>query len=450
MRQTSLLRKRRNIQRGALLLLLLTGCVSTRPERTGDVDATSLLNRQVPEINIHAAPLSDVISWVIRQTDNEKEGRSLNAILLEEPRWRGEPLAVSYHASNVTIGAVLIEALRQTGLKQVFTNEALVFGTQATIDSLNNKTSLPGTSSPELARKLEEHLASWTGCGCSIHDTATEISRQTGIPIDTSRAVDAQVFFTRYTPSIRNMRIGNFLWWVAVLTHTELVFDWDKVRFESKSSVVIRDFRCNHLTPTAVISSLHDAWRQTPGAGRPLPLLLVGETNALPYGSGSINVSECNLRTVLRVVETVLSVKYQSYTNGVVFVPLPCYDGRIVCEEIPVDRSVADALRFERSSWSNAQVQTETSLDGFGIRNFTIPGCSASYDQNHGTLLVQNVYSEVQKIKYLLRQVRKGVPLDDIAIDPSVGCAEVYWKCDGVGWIEYRRQNASAPRDANQ
>lgn len=214
--------------------------LSCRTPDVGSCDATSkerLLNMVITdEVEFRGAFILDVLTYLDRKVVERSGGEPLNLMYSRGWSTNWPTRLVTYHATNVTVGAVLREAMRQTGLRTEVIAEATVVGSPETLHRIR---SLPPLSSPKdqaLAARLEQRLEIWQGCQWHLYDFAAYLKDVAGVTIDVTETDQALRLFLGYRADIPHMKLKSFLWWLAVLSDTQVTLVEDTVKFRTRKS----------------------------------------------------------------------------------------------------------------------------------------------------------------------------------------------------------------------
>jgi hypothetical protein len=217
------------------VLTLMTLGSSCRTPDVGCCDATSkerLLNIVITGVvDFPRAYTLDALTYLGDEVERRSGGESLNLMVLTGD-WETHCSVrdVSYEGTNVTVRAVLREVVRQTGLRTEFIAGAVFVGTPDTLHRIRKFPPFPSPRDRTLAARLEHRLEIWQGCQEQLSDTAMYLKRVTGVTLDVKEASHKDLPFA-YRADIRNMRLKNFLWWLAVLSDSEVSLVDDTVKF---------------------------------------------------------------------------------------------------------------------------------------------------------------------------------------------------------------------------
>jgi len=183
------------------------------------------------EVSFRKASIPGILGYLEDVVAEQTKDEALNFIvIMQDWSTNQSSYCVTYKGSNVTVGVVLQEAVRQAGLSVAFIAEATFVGTHQTVRRIHNIPGLPTPASRLLAERLDQRLEYWEACQANIYDVAAFLTKVTGTPIDLTEAGGSELLFERRF-TIRNMKVSNFLWWMSVHSGDTITFVNDTVKF---------------------------------------------------------------------------------------------------------------------------------------------------------------------------------------------------------------------------
>jgi hypothetical protein len=214
-------------------LMALGSSCRTTDVRSCEAEARErLLNMEITnEVTLCDANIIDALTYLDDKVVERSGGDSLNLIIYLPGYWTNASVRlVTYCGTNVTVGAVFREAVRQSGVSAEVIAEALFVGTQDTLRRIRKLPAIPLPLNRRFASQLDQRLDIWQGCQEQLSDMAMYLKNASGVTLDVKEASHRALPFA-YRADIRNMRVKNFLWWLAVLSDSEVSLVDDTVKF---------------------------------------------------------------------------------------------------------------------------------------------------------------------------------------------------------------------------
>jgi hypothetical protein len=227
----------------ALCMGLSVSCRTTGSKPIGDQARQELLNLHLREVHLRNANVVDAFNAVQDQVLEQSGDRSLNLIIIvtQDMKTNGPAYLITYEATNVTVTAVFDEFQRQTGLETAFIRDASVVASRHTVQRLRRTPPLPDPAHPVLANKLAQRIEVWQDCTVRMDDVSESLDYYLGIKCDATEVAGTRDLFHYYRTDIRNMEWKTWLWWISVLSDTEITFVEDTVRITKKPNKILED-----------------------------------------------------------------------------------------------------------------------------------------------------------------------------------------------------------------
>ena len=106
--------------------------------------------------------------------------------------------------------------------------------TPETLARIRTSPPLPTPKNRVLASRLERHIECWQDCQLTMKAVADTLDCFLGIKADTTGATGVPLIFLRYRADIRKMRWRTWLWWVSVLSDTQITYVGDTVKITKR------------------------------------------------------------------------------------------------------------------------------------------------------------------------------------------------------------------------
>lgn len=192
--------------------VVLAGCQTQRPYGTVDDAICSALEVTIPEVNFRDAQVRDVIVFLHQTVCDSGAGTSFSTM-------PGDGIpgpTMSFQTNNITVGDVLAEMTRQTGLVSDIRSEALFVGSASNLARIAAIPPIPASSHPRLEHALDQRVEEFRACYAMYGDVSDFVMTASGIPLIVDYGLLDDCAF-RDTVLVRGMKWRNFIWWMSVL-----------------------------------------------------------------------------------------------------------------------------------------------------------------------------------------------------------------------------------------
>ncbi len=217
----------------ALLLhaVCLTSCSTFGSRRHAGISGPAVFDIVLHEVDLQNANVVDTMTYLQDQVVEKIGDESLNLIIVPQGIGTNWPYSwLTYHATNVSVRNVFAEVHRQTGLVTEFIRDATVVASPETLARIRTIPPLITPTNGILASKLERHIECWEDCTVTMQDVAHTLHRFLGVKADATDTIGVPRIFCSYRADIRNMRWSTWLWWVSVLSDTQITYVGDTVK----------------------------------------------------------------------------------------------------------------------------------------------------------------------------------------------------------------------------